>query len=79
MINDLKVVKFNCQLYVIIQVRDDYTANDKTVLRSIKNIEGHQYIKQDGELINVDDEVTSYHMKEEYDRKARNWYEETKF
>lgn len=60
---------------VLTKAISDYI--DSTMSEEI--IESHHYIKHNGELMNVDDEVCSYYLQEVFNNKAHKWYKETKF
>lgn len=78
MIKDVLVVKFNYSYYAVVKVQDEYTGNDKVILRRClrASADDNWYIILDGEHINVQNEVYRYETEEANNQEAQKFWRE---
>lgn len=78
MIKDVLVVKFNYSYYAVVKVMDEYTGNDKVILRRCTRKSGNDdwTITIDGEVVDVQNEVYRYETKEANNQELQKFWKE---
>lgn len=78
MIKEVLIVKFNYYYYAVVKVQDEYTGNDKVILRKcLRDVKNNDwYITVNGEEVSVQNEVYRYEIKEANNQEAQKFWKE---
>ena len=80
MITEKKIVKFDCALYCIFKIRDDWSGHDTVHLRKVNKVRDDYYtIKSPEGVKEVTTEVKYFQDQDAEFDKMRRWYHDTKF
>lgn len=80
MIKERKIIKFDCSLYCVFKIQDDWSGHDTFHIRKVNRVrEGYYTVKTPEGVIEVSKDVQDFETSQADVEKWRKWYHETKF